>query len=45
MSQTDWAKKYAAMDKRVVLKYAQLPKGEQVGKRPAAPAPEEAKKS
>lgn len=35
MSQTDWAKIYAAMDKRVVLKYAQLPKGEQIGKRPA----------
>ena len=34
MSQTDWAKIYAAMDKRVILKYAQLPKGEQVGKRP-----------
>ena len=34
MSQTDWAKIYAAMDKRVTLKYAQLPKGEQIGKRP-----------
>lgn len=34
MSRTDWAKLYAAMDKRVELKYAQLPKGEQVGARP-----------
>ena len=32
MSQTDWAKLYAAMDKRIVLKYEQLPKGEQIGK-------------
>jgi hypothetical protein len=35
MTRTDWAKIYAAMDKRVVLKYQQLPKGEQIGKRPA----------
>jgi hypothetical protein len=35
MSQTDWAKIYAAMDKRMELKYEQLPKGEQIGKRPA----------
>jgi hypothetical protein len=34
MNQTDWAKIYAAMDKRIVVKYEQLPKGEQVGKRP-----------
>jgi len=34
MSQTDWAKLYAAMDKRIILKYQQLPKGEQIGKRP-----------
>lgn len=34
MSQTDWAKIYAAMDKRIVVKYEQLPEGEQVGKRP-----------
>ena len=34
MSQTDWAKIYAAMDKRVELKYEQLPRGEQIGKRP-----------
>jgi len=34
MSQTDWAKIYAAMDKRLDLKYEQLPKGEQIGKRP-----------
>ena len=33
MKQTDWAKIYAAMDKRVTLKYAQLPKGEQIGKK------------
>jgi hypothetical protein len=32
MSQTDWAKLYAAMDKRIELKYEQLPKGEQIGK-------------
>ena len=44
MSQIDWAKKYAAMDKRVTLKYQQLPKGEQIGKRLAAKVPE-AKKS
>jgi len=34
MSLTDWAKLYAAMDKRIILKYEQLPKGEQIGKRP-----------
>jgi len=34
MSQEDWAKKYAAMDKRLMLKYQQLPKGEQIGKQP-----------
>lgn len=34
MSQTDWAKKYAAMDERLLLKYEQLPSGEQIGKRP-----------
>ncbi len=33
MKQTDWAKLYAAMDDRIVLKYAHLPSGEQVGKR------------
>lgn len=33
MSQTDWAKIYAVMDKRIELKYQQLPKGEQIGKR------------
>jgi hypothetical protein len=31
MSETDWAKIYAAMDKRIVVKYEQLPNGEQVG--------------
>lgn len=44
MTQFDWAKKYAAMDSRVTLKYQQLPKGEQIGKRLAAEGPE-AKKS
>ena len=33
MSQIDWAKIYAAMDGRIVMKYEQLPEGEQVGKR------------
>ena len=33
MNQTDWAKIYAAMDKRLELKYDQLPKGEQIGNR------------
>ena len=36
MSQIDWAKIYAEMDKRIVVKYEQLPKGEQIGKRPPA---------
>ncbi|HEX9272171.1 MAG TPA: hypothetical protein VGA01_08155 [Candidatus Binatia bacterium] len=36
MSQTDWAKIYAKMDERIVVKYEQLPKGEQIGKRPQA---------
>ena len=36
MSQTDWAKIYAKMDKRIVVKYEQLPKGEQIGRRPPA---------
>ena len=41
MEQMDWAKLYAAMDQRLNLKYEQLPKGEQAGKRPQAPiAPE-----
>ncbi|HET7006825.1 MAG TPA: hypothetical protein VFK65_15080 [Candidatus Binatia bacterium] len=40
MKPTDWAKKYAAMDKRVELKYQHLPKGEQIGKRPAMPKPD-----
>jgi hypothetical protein len=34
MDQIDWAKIYAKMDKRIVLKYAQLPNGEQIGKQP-----------
>jgi len=44
MKPTDWVKKYAAMDKRVDLKYQFLPEGEQIGKRPEAPKPD-AKKS
>ena len=36
MSQIDWAKTYAEMDKRIVVKYEQLPKGEQIGKRAQA---------
>jgi hypothetical protein len=43
MSQEDWVKKYAAMDRRLLLKYEQLPKGEQVGKRPDLPKPDEKK--
>jgi len=34
MSREDWARKYAAMDKRLMLKYEQQPSGEQVGKKP-----------
>ena len=44
MSHEDWAKKYAAMDKRLLLKVEQLPKGEQIGKKPVPPK-SEAKKS
>ena len=40
MSQEDWAKKYAAMDKRLMLKYEQLPKGEQIGKKPELSKPD-----
>ena len=36
MSQPDWAKIYAKMDKRIVVKYEQLPQGEQIGKPPQA---------
>jgi hypothetical protein len=43
MSQTDWAKTYAKMDKRIILKYEQLPKGEQIGKAPQAGSQEEKK--
>jgi hypothetical protein len=39
VSQTDWAKLYAVMDKRVELKYKQLPKGEQIGKQPQQATP------
>ena len=38
MKQTDLAKIYAAMDKRLDLKYEQLPNGEQIGKRPRPPS-------
>ena len=44
MRQEDWAKKYAAMDKRLMLKYEHLPNGEQIGKKPQLPK-SEAKKS
>lgn len=44
MSHEDWAKKYAAMDERLMLKYEHLPQGEQIGKKAPAPKPE-AKKS
>ncbi|MDH3445725.1 MAG: hypothetical protein OEN50_17505 [Deltaproteobacteria bacterium] len=37
MNQTDWAKLYAAMDERLVLKYEHLPNGEQIRKRPENP--------
>jgi hypothetical protein len=36
MSQSDWAKIYGKMDKRIIVKYEQLPKGEQIGKRTQA---------
>jgi hypothetical protein len=42
MSGADWAKKYAAMDQRLSLKYEQLPRGEQIGKK--APEVKPAKK-
>jgi hypothetical protein len=44
MSQVDWAKKYAVMDKRLMLKYEQLPKGEQIGRKPVV-AKQEVKKA
>jgi hypothetical protein len=44
MSDEDWVRKYAAMDRRVTQKYEHLPKGEQIGKRPEA-KPQEPKKS
>ena len=40
MKPEDWGKKYAAMDKRVGLKYQYLPKGEQIGKKPIVPKPD-----
>jgi hypothetical protein len=39
MDQIDWAKIYAKMDERIVLKYEQLPNGEQIGKQPQAGKP------
>lgn len=33
MKAMDWAKIYAAMDKRIEVKYEQLPTGEQIGKK------------
>jgi len=44
MSEIDWAKTYAKMDKRIILKYEQLPQGEQIGKVLQAGS-QEAKKS
>jgi hypothetical protein len=44
MSEIDWAKTYAKMDKRIILKYEQLPQGEQIGKALQAGS-QEAKKS
>ena len=41
MSQTDWAKAYAAMDERIILKYERLPRGEQIGKAPQAGSQDE----
>ena len=43
MSQEDWAKKYAAMDQRLMLKYEHLPNGEQIGKKPNLPKQETTK--
>jgi hypothetical protein len=40
MEQMDWAKLYAAMDQRIILKYEQLPKREQIGKRVQQPIPQ-----
>jgi hypothetical protein len=50
MSEIDWAKTYAKMDERLALKYQQLPKGEQIGRRaeinkPAADAAEPRKRA
>jgi hypothetical protein len=45
MSQIDWAKTYAAMDKRIILKYEQLPRGEQIGNGPQSGSQEEKKSS
>ena len=38
MKPIDWAKIYAVMDKRITLKYQQLPSGEQVGNPKQLPA-------
>lgn len=37
MISPDWASLYAPMDKRIDLKYQQLPKGEQIGLGPKEP--------
>ena len=44
MEKPDWAKIYAAMDKRLDVKCEQLPAGEQIGGRTQA-APAQIKKS
>jgi len=36
MNKPDWAKIYAEIYKRIIVKYEQLPNGEQIGKRPQA---------
>jgi alpha-D-ribose 1-methylphosphonate 5-triphosphate synthase subunit PhnI len=36
MDPIDWAKIYAEMDRRIFVKYEQLPSGEQIGKQPQA---------
>jgi hypothetical protein len=41
----DWAKIYAAMDKRIDLKYEQLARGEQIGQRQQQANPQATKPS
>jgi len=45
MSQIDWARLYAAMDKRIELKYEQLPKGEQIGTQKQTPSKDSSTRS